>query len=451
MSRHPLDTSVLTYLPLRGKGIGLFARLVLALSIFYIPLNAPPAQLQDTLILTPTTQGVFHLPETGLTLEIGYASVNDTTRLSVTRSGAAVTLQAWDASGAPLARFEMPLIATLPGGAAPLLVGWPGTVDPSAAPTDTGDPLAGIWLVVFDAHGIYARPAWDAATDSILYLGPLEHFTPDLVEQTLTIGGITFAESPPVERSILRTGSDTGTTALPTAARAARYRDRFIPEDLGNPGGFMLLGWAHERNLPDVARALRATIPDDPDLPAPGVPQAPLRLILPFDCAANWVVSWGYHHSTPQNRFAVDFAVEAPGSAAGQPVYAAHTGTVYLKRYGTPERLIDVGLSARVVAQDGITSTVYGHLDPPGTFARWGIDGGDLPDFEWVELGTVAQGQVIGVAGRTGYATGPHIHFALWSWDQSLYQPVPLGPLTVFERGLRIPGDLRASCEVYGW
>jgi murein DD-endopeptidase MepM/ murein hydrolase activator NlpD len=168
---------------------------------------------------------------------------------------------------------------------------------------------------------------------------------------------------------------------------------------------------------------------------------------LPFDCAENWVVSWGYHHSTPQNRFAVDFAAETPLGTQGQPVYAAHAGTVYLKRYGTPEHLIDVGLSARVIAADGITSTIYGHLDPPGTFALWNEK--SLPDFEWIEVGSAAQGEMIGVAGRTGYATGAHIHFALWSWDQSLYQPVPLGPLGEFVRGLRIPIHARRGCDVY--
>jgi murein DD-endopeptidase MepM/ murein hydrolase activator NlpD len=51
--------------------------------------------------------------------------------------------------------------------------------------------------------------------------------------------------------------------------------------------------------------------------------------------------------------------------------------------------------------------------------------------------------------GRSGYATGPHVHFALWSWDQSLYQPVPLGPLTHFERGVTIPAGPREGCDRY--
>jgi murein DD-endopeptidase MepM/ murein hydrolase activator NlpD len=407
--------------------------------------GAPPARGQgaapDTLLITPTMQGAFHLPNTGVTLEIAYATVNEPTTLTITRANERTTVAARSMTGVATRRFEMPLIAALPGEPGARLIGWPQTVSP---------PETERWLIVFDAHGIYAVPSSAPQPDAILYLGPLEHYAPDLIHHDLTWRTITFSPAPPVERGIVRTDAQTGNTlVLPTAARTERYRDRFLPEDLGNPGGFMLLGWAYDRDLPDLARALRSTIPDDPDLPVPGAPQAPITLILPFDCAENWVISWGYHHSTPQNRFAVDFAALAPNGTRGQPVYAAHAGSVYLKRYGTPDHMIDVGLAARVVAADAITSTVYGHLDPAGTFARWEIAPDYLPDLEWVEVGQVAQGQMIGVTGRTGYATGPHIHFALWSWDQSLYQPVPLGPLADFRRGLEIPAARRSGCEAY--
>ena len=55
----------------------------------------------------------------------------------------------------------------------------------------------------------------------------------------------------------------------------------------------------------------------------------------------------------------------AAGSDIGPPVYAAHAGTLYLKRYGTADWQIDMGFAARIVAEDGITSTIYGHLDIP--------------------------------------------------------------------------------------
>jgi murein DD-endopeptidase MepM/ murein hydrolase activator NlpD len=428
---------------LAGEGAGGWGKFALLLVILLALLPRPSgarAQARDTLLITPTTQGTFRLPDSGITLEIAYATVNTPAHLTITRDSARYTITATGADGAALQRFEMPLIVQ-PDGGAPRLIGWPQTLDPAA--WDEALP----WLVVFDAHGLYALPTSGPAPDAILYLGPLEHFAPDLIESDLTVRGATYAASDPAERAILQTAPGGIVIALPTAARAERYRDRFIPEDLKNPGGFALLGWTTADALPDLARALRATIPNDPDLPAPGVPQSPINLILPFDCTQDWIVSWGYHHATPQNRFAVDFATTAPA----QPVYAAHAGTVYLKRFGTPDHLIDIGIAARVVAADGVTSTVYGHLDAGETFAFWRLDPDALPDFQWVEVGRAAQGSVIGVMGRTGYATGPHIHFVLWSWDQSLYQPVPLGPLIDFRRGLAIPGAARDSCEIYHW
>jgi len=412
---------------------------------------APPAPTaRDTLLITPTSQGVFSLPATGVTLDLAYATVEGPTRLAVTRQGDAYRLAAADASGRPVALFALPLLATLPlpNGPLTVIVNAPGALAPDLAPAP-GAPLADRWLVVFDAHGLYAVPAWAALPDAIEYLGPLEPFTPDLITPGDRVGPYTFAASPPVQRRIIRTGPDGGRLALPSAARAARYRVRFAPEDLGNPGGFALLGSTTAERLPALVRALRGAIPHDPDLPPPGEGRPPLPLILPFDCAADWAITWGFHHSTPQARFAVDFAPLTAGGAQGQPVYAAHAGAVWLKPFGGPDRWIDLGLAARVVAPDGVTRTVYGHLDPDATLARWGLTLAALRPFEWFEVGAAAQGAVIGAAGRTGYATGAHIHFALWSWDQSLIPPVPLGPLTSFARGQVIPAARRAGCELY--
>jgi hypothetical protein len=391
------------------------------LALLALAIPAPAAAQADTLLLTPAMQGTVHLPESGVTLALGYGTVQRPARLAVTAQDDTVHLRATGQDGAALRRFELPLVVTLPDGVT-TLAAWPGRVAPLRA---------GRWLVVFDAHGVYAQPAEDAAPDDILYLGPLEHFSPELVQPDPALADLTYRD-------------------LPTPADSDHYRDRFLPEVRSNPGAFRVLGWTDADALPALALALHATIPDDPDLPAPGVPQAPLRLILPFDCAAVWAVSWGYHHSTPQNRFAVDFAALTPRGTAGQGVYAAHAGTLHLKRYGTPDHLIDVGFSARVVAVDGITSTVYGHLDPAATLALWGVDAAAVPDFAWVEVGPVRQGQMIAIAGGTGYATGPHVHFALWAWDQSLYQPVPLGPLMRFTRGMQIPPGVRQDCARYG-
>ncbi|MBN1201012.1 MAG: hypothetical protein JXJ20_04070, partial [Anaerolineae bacterium] len=331
---------ICSYRRLRAWRVVLLALLIAAL------LHSPTARAQDgestgdTLLITPTTQGIVLLPATGITLEVGYATVKVPAHLTVTRTesaaGTRYTVAAVDDYGDPLDRFEMPLIASLPPGDGPwpttalattsqalpaaratsaadpvaVVIGWPQTFTLAPAPpVDSVD--AGRWLVVFDAHGIYAQPAWTAAPDSSVYLGPLEHYKPALIDHDLERGTLSYTISPPEQRAVLRTDTQNGepvVTRLPTAAHAPRYADRFLPEDRGNPGGFALLGWTHADHLPDVVRALHATIPDDPNLPAPGVPHAPIRLILPFDCTQTWVISWGYHHSTPQNRFAVDFA-----------------------------------------------------------------------------------------------------------------------------------------------
>ncbi|MCD4686574.1 MAG: hypothetical protein K8S97_11625, partial [Anaerolineae bacterium] len=340
----------------------LTALLILLILLILLTLLAAPVSTHaqdnpphDTLLITPTTQGIFPLPETGVTLEIAYATVETPTHITVTRADddRAFHIAATDANGAPLERFEVPLIVDLGVESGPVIAGWPEMVAVDAASPDAW------WAVVFDAHGIYGVPLNGAEP---VTLGPLEHFAPNLVGP-LTIPEGTLRASDPVDRRIVLDHGDGNVTVRDSAALSARYLDRFIPEDVRNPGGWLLLGSAQTRDLPDIVRALAGRIPPDPDIPAPGVPEAPLPLLLPFDCTEDWVISWGYHHSTPQNRFAVDFSALTPMGTFDQPVVAAHAGTVYLKRFGMPEHMIDTGFTARVVADDDITSTIYGHLD----------------------------------------------------------------------------------------
>ena len=74
----------------------------------------------------------------------------------------------------------------------------------------------------------------------------------------------------------------------------------------------------------------------------------------------------------------------------GTPVYAAGDGIVVAATQS------DVGYGNHIIlAHDGHTLTLYGHLQVMG------VKAGD----------TVKQGQVIGLMGSTGNSTGPHTHF----------------------------------------
>lgn len=86
----------------------------------------------------------------------------------------------------------------------------------------------------------------------------------------------------------------------------------------------------------------------------------------------------------------------------GAPIVAAASGTVVLAAWD------DWGLGYHVIIQheDG-SRTVYAHLS-------------DV----YVSQGQyVAQGEMVGALGDTGYATGPHLHFELWIGG------VPVDPL----------------------
>ena len=130
------------------NGIGIALVLLLALLLGgSLPARAQDADAQDALLITPTTQGRFMLPQTGVTLEIGYASVESTTRLIVTRQDASLHLAA-TSSGVPLDAFAAPLIVSVGDStdSVVFVAGWPGDLlAPSRSTREMADRFRRAW------------------------------------------------------------------------------------------------------------------------------------------------------------------------------------------------------------------------------------------------------------------------------------------------------------------
>lgn len=103
-------------------------------------------------------------------------------------------------------------------------------------------------------------------------------------------------------------------------------------------------------------------------------------------------------HTHPDSQFAVDIPMPE-----GTPVLAARSGTVIYTEanqvYGAqvPD-MLDKANEVRIQHIDG-TVAIYAHLSHGGVYAYAGQ--------------RVQAGQQIGLAGSTGYSSGPHLHFAV--------------------------------------
>lgn len=136
---------------------------------------------------------------------------------------------------------------------------------------------------------------------------------------------------------------------------------------------------------------LRRTI-DPTLLPSarPGVFDKPVNGILTQGYGATKFAKYGYRG---QWHNGVDW-----GAPIGTPVRAAETGTVV--SIGDQDQYCPRGAYGKyiVVKHSNNLTTLYAHL------SRIVVSPGDL----------VRRGDTIGYVGRTGYATGPHLHFTVY-------------------------------------
>ena len=125
---------------------------------------------------------------------------------------------------------------------------------------------------------------------------------------------------------------------------------------------------------------------------------------LPFASNTTHKLVQGYFsHYSHKNRVALDFKMKK-----GTPIFAARNGVaVRIKEDGTKggwnKKYRQDGNFIVIKHIDG-SSAGYWHLQQNGAL----INIGD----------TIAQGQQIGLSGKTGYALFPHLHFLVWRTDK---------------------------------
>ena len=126
---------------------------------------------------------------------------------------------------------------------------------------------------------------------------------------------------------------------------------------------------------------------------------------LPYAVGKAFAVVQGFNGSfSHHGKHAIDW--DMPERT---PVHAARGGLIVEVEVGYTEGGLDAHLKTRanriLIQHDDGTLGNYVHLAPNGAFVTVGQ--------------RVAQGQVIGVSGNTGYSSGPHLHFEVYTIDAS--------------------------------
>ncbi len=103
-------------------------------------------------------------------------------------------------------------------------------------------------------------------------------------------------------------------------------------------------------------------------------------------------------HASPENRQAIDIPMpEGTPLVAARDGVVVYTQTSQIRGAQHPD-LLSRANEIRILHEDGAITT-YAHLAPSGVLVRPGQ--------------RVSAGTRIGLAGSTGYSSGPHLHFAV--------------------------------------
>ena len=119
---------------------------------------------------------------------------------------------------------------------------------------------------------------------------------------------------------------------------------------------------------------------------------------------------WGGRNHPIYGYYQFHQGLDITGPGYGSPIYAANNGTIIKAEYSAKANQGGNGYGYYIIINhNNGYYTTYAHLS---SFAR-GIKVGS----------TVERGQVIGYMGMTGDATGPHLHYELWTqspWSNNL-------------------------------
>jgi murein DD-endopeptidase MepM/ murein hydrolase activator NlpD len=142
---------------------------------------------------------------------------------------------------------------------------------------------------------------------------------------------------------------------------------------------------------------------------------------LPYQPGKNSWIAQGYlGRFSHQNRLALDFKIKK-----GDTIYAARNGVVIRakedgKKGGMNKKYRTEGNNIVIQHTDN-SRAGYWHLLYNGALVQVGD--------------SVKTGQAIGLCGKTGYATAPHLHFLVWKNGRNNWQQVPVAFYTT--KGIR--------------